>query len=438
MERQGTASPVAEISDDFHDSYLAQLSPEHSALLFETFFNAPVGQNPIDYAQIRQWQQADHALIQNLQNDPQRYHMQRFGESWIVCRREQPQSPSWKICVPTPMLDPLVDWYHEVLLHPGISRQTIAMNTLFHHVQLSHAIKNRVGKCPECQRNKKPTVEYGHLPPREALYAPFHEVAVDSIGPWTISANGQEVSLRALTMIDTVSNMVELTRVNDASSAEAARAFQQSWLYRYPRPVRVIHDAGTEFKADFMTLCATWGIEGHPIAVRAPQANAICERMHQTVGDIIRVLTNSRPPQNIANAHMLLDEALAMTSHALRCTTHATMNMTPGAAIFHRDMFFDVPFIVDWILLRQRRQLKIDENLRRANSRRNIYDYRVGDQVFELTKHRQLSTLGNKIKSFFAGPYLVLQVHTNGTLTIQHTPTLIDRVNIRKLRPFKQ
>lgn len=429
---------VASLSSDSVSSFWLHFDPTNVVTVLDSFFNAPVGPNPIDYGHIRHWQQADQALLLNLQTHPQRYHMQRFGEHWLICRRENPQVQHWQICVPTPMLGPLIHWYHEVLMHPGMTRQLSTMQTLFHHVALANEVRNRCSTCAVCQRNKRPHVQYGHLPPREANYAPFYEVAVDSIGPWTIMVNNASTTFRALTMIDTVSNFVELTRVNNASSTEAARAFQQAWLYRYPRPVRVIHDAGTEFKADFMSLCELWGIDRHPIAVRAPQANAVCERMHQTVGDILRVLTNSRPPQDMANANELVDEALSITAHALRSTAHSTMKTTPGAAVFHRDMLLDIPFLVDWISLRNKRQLLIDENLRKANSRRNNYDYRIGDQVYEIIKDRQTTTLGNKMKSYHRGPYSVVQVHTNGTLTIRRTPTLTDRVNIRKLRPLRQ
>ena len=101
-------------------------------------------------------------------------------------------------------------------------------------------------------------------------------------------------------------------------------------------------------------------------------------------------------------------------------------------------MLLDVPYIANWILLRDKRQRLIDENLRRMNSRRNNYDYRVGDRVVELTKGRQTGGLAPKMSPMYNGPYSVLQVHTNGTLTIQRTPTLIDRVNIRRLRPLFQ
>lgn len=161
--------------------------------------------------------------------------------------------------------------------------------------------------------------------------------------------------------------------------------------------------------------------------------------MHKTVGDILRVLVNSRRPANLATAPALVDEALGIAIHALRCSVHSTLGVSPGAAVFNRDMWLDIPYIVDWILLREKRQLVIDENLRRANSRRNNYDYRVNDQVLELVKGKNPGVgISQKMKSFFRGPYSVVQVHTNGTLTFRRTPTLTDRVNIRKLRPYQQ
>ena len=44
-------------------------------------------------------------------------------------------------------------------------------------------------------------------------------------------------------------------------------------------------------------------------------------------------------------------------------------------------MFMDVPVIADLVAIRERRQLLIDENLRRQNRRRYGHHYRVGDYV---------------------------------------------------------
>ena len=42
------------------------------------------------------------------------------------------------------------------------------------------------------------------------------------------------------------------------------------------------------------------------------QSNAICERMHQTVGNVLRTLLHGEPPKNIAKARDYVDEALSI------------------------------------------------------------------------------------------------------------------------------
>jgi hypothetical protein len=155
--------------------------------------------------------------------------------------------------------------------------------------------------------------------------------------------------------------------------------------------------------------------------------------MHQTVGNLLRVLCHSHPPQNTTDANALVDEALAIASYALRATINRTIGATPGAIVFNRDMLLDIPYIADLVLLRNKRQQIIDYNLRHANNQRHNYDYQVGGQVYELVSHRNRFT--GTLSTRTDGPYRIIQVHTNGTLTIQRNNNLIDRINIRRLRP---
>ena len=43
----------------------------------------------------------------------------------------------------------------------------------------------------------------------------------------------------------------------------------------------------------------------------------------------------------------------------------------------------------------------------------------------------------DKLREAFSGPYSILRVHTNGTVTIQLTPTSTERINIRRLKPVR-
>ena len=50
------------------------------------------------------------------------------------------------------------------------------------------------------------------------------------------------MSFTALTIIDTVTNLVELVRLDNKTAANVALQFENTWLARYPKPMRCIHD----------------------------------------------------------------------------------------------------------------------------------------------------------------------------------------------------
>jgi hypothetical protein len=251
----------------------------------------------------------------------------------LICQI-RPDKP-WRIAIPTVMVDDVIRWYHLVLGHPGIVRLYETISTHFVHPYLKVRIEAVIKSCDTCQRSKLPGASYGELPPREATLVPWYEVAVNLIGPWTMLVHGEEIEFSALTCIDTVSNLVELVRIENKTAAHVGMLFENTWVARYPKPERCVHDNGNEFLgADFQRILVVIGIHDVPTTVKNPQSNAICERMHQTAGKIIRTLPHSNPPQNMAQANQIVDSALATTMHALRCSMHHALQMSPGAFVF--------------------------------------------------------------------------------------------------------
>ena len=51
------------------------------------------------------------------------------------------------------------------------------------------------------------------------------------------------------------------------------------------------------------------------------------------------------------------------------------LKASPGAAIFGRDMLFDIPYIADWNKIGDYRQHQPDLNNKRENKKRIDYDY---------------------------------------------------------------
>ena len=63
---------------------------------------------------------------------------------------------------------------------------------------------------------------------------------------------------------------------------------------------------------------------------------------------------------------------------------------------------------------------------------RRTYDYIQGQKVLKkLTKPDKLGLRKE-------GPYLITQVHTNGNVTIQLRPGVTERLNIRRIEPYKE
>jgi hypothetical protein len=339
---------------------------------------------------------------------------------------------AWKIATPTSVIDDLINWYHISLNHIGMTRLYETISTHFHYPRLKARIEQRVANCDACQRNKAISPGRGELPERDAQLLPWNEVAVDLIGPWKISINGQELEFNALTCIDPVTNLVELTRIQEKTAAHVGMIFENNWLARYPRPMRCVHDNGGEFiSANFQRMLELNGIKDVPTSVKNPQSNAICERMHQTAANVLRALLHAHPPQNALQAGALIDSALATTMHATRASMHRSLRTTPGALVFQRDMFLNIPLIANLQTIRERRQVLIDENLRRQNIKCRSFNYVAGQNVMVKVPNP------GKLDQRTVGPFHVHQVHANGTLTIQRNANVQELINIRRVMPCR-
>ena len=213
----------------------------------------------------------------------------------------------------------------------------------------------------------------------------------------------------------------------DKSYACVSQLFNKSWLSRYPRSKNVIYDNGSEFKLHFKSLCDSYGLKRKPTTIKNPQANAILERIHAVIADMIR--TSGLDMQETCTPQMV-DELLTNIAWAVCSTYHTVLKSTPGAAIFGRDMLFDIPYLADWNQIGKRRQALVDQSCAKSNKRRIDFDYIVGQKVL-LIKDGILRKTEDKNN----GPFVITQVHHNGTVRIQRG-TINERINIRRLLPY--
>ena len=116
------------------------------------------------------------------------------------------------------------------------------------------------------------------------------------IGPWKTEINKFEYKFRALTCIDSIIGLPEVVPVDNVTSLSVAQAFKDNWPSRYPAPLRCIHDNGNEFLGPaFSQMLQRNIIKSVPTTVKNPQANAIVERIHQSISTMIAISIRENP-----------------------------------------------------------------------------------------------------------------------------------------------
>ena len=391
-----------------------------SELLLDCFLNLPP-QRQMRYPMELRWIQENQFEDANLNNERQQHPLNfpalTIDGIALLCYRQDHldnEQSNWKICIPSGLLYDMVLFFHKVLGHAGEVRVYDSIRTRFHHPKLKAMVENICKSCETCRKHKLHGPSYGELSSREVTIAPWEEVHVDLIGPWTVPIRGREVEFNALTCIDPVTNLAEIARIDQKTARHVAQKFENCWLSRYPMPMKCVHDNGGEFTGwEFQQLLERCGIRDSPTTSRNPQGNAVCERMHQTKGNVLRTLLHGEVI-NGENMNDIIDNTFATVTHTLRTSISRSLNFnSPGELAFRRHMFLNLPLQADLAALQQKRQLLVDKNLTKANSKRLNYDYQPGQEVF--LKVKSPTKLGERSE----GPYRIERVHTNGTLTIR-------------------
>ena len=99
---------------------------------------------------------------------------------------------------------------------------------------------------------------------------------------------------------------------------------------------------------------------------------------------------------------------------------------------FGQDAILNTKFEANWAFIKEQKQKRIRANNKQENAKRTEHTYRVHDKV--LLKRDELSKYNYDP---WEGPYEVVQVHDNGTLSVR-MGAVTDILNIRLIKPYKE
>ena len=332
---------------------------------------------PLSYKTLMQHQQSDKKLQQLALTNPH-YSLTQFhggGKTRTLITKDN------KIVVPATLQKRCVNWYHLSLCHPGVTRTEQTIRQHFTWKNLRQDVEKACKTCQICQLTKKKAIKYGKLPAKDAEAVPWDTLCVDLIGPYKIESSkkkGVDINLHAVTMIDPATGWFEIKQISNKEAHTVAEAVEQTWLSRYPWPTQVIFDRGSEFMGEFSRMIKEdYGLRKKPITARNPQANSIIERVHQTIGQMLRTF-RVQDTENLINP---LDGILAAISFALRATVHTTTQYTPTQMVFGRDHVLNIKQEIDRKKVKENKSTLIQRNNERENNNRIKYTYTVRQKI---------------------------------------------------------
>ena len=385
---------------------------------------------PLSFKQIAFEQRKWTALQQKLKDRDTPYKTEKFKHS---SHSYEIVTKDGKIAVPPKLQRPAAEWYHTFLYHPGETRMELTLRQHYDWKGLRGTVVSTCKACTTCKERKKKQTKYAKVPPKDAEAIPWHTLCIDLIGPYTFGYEKKAVTLHCLTMIDPATGWFEIVEIPTKRADYVVNYLEFNWLTRYPWPTEIVMDRGSEFAAEVSAAIKDeYGIQKKLITTRNPQANAIVERVHQVVHNMVRTF-------NVNNADDLDNEfgftgILAAVRRAVNSTVHTTLRATPTQLVFGRDALLNIAFEADWEYIKERKQKLILQNNKRENKTRRDHTYQVNDQVMV-----RLDPKRKHGEDQFNGPFTVSRVNDNGTVQLRRIANnggaVYQTWNVRQIHP---
>ena len=145
-------------------------------------------------------------------------------------------------------------------------------------------------------------------------------------------------------MINPATGWFEMSQIPNKTAAKISDTTKKTWFTRYPLPQWILFDRGIKFMAEFSKMCQNaYGPKSKTITTRNPQSNAIIERIHKTMKNIIRTFDVS----NIVNNDPW-SGILSATMFDVCATYHTTLQESPIQLVFGRDSILNITHVADW------------------------------------------------------------------------------------------
>lgn len=330
--------------------------------------------------------------------------------------------------------------------HAGYLRTYKKIKENYKWSNMKRDIKNFIKSCPSCQINKtnfKPSKAPMEI--TTTSERPFQRLAIDIVGPLPITVNGNRF---ILTTQDDLTKYSFARSIPNHEASTVANVLVQ-FITMFGIPETILSDQSTDFTSSVIKeMNKLFKIKHVFSSPYHPQTNGALERSHLTLKDYLKHYINQN--QND------WDEYVELAMFTYNTHIHKSTGFTPYELIFGHKAY--VPnsltsppqFRYSYDDYYSNLQLKFNksyeiarQNLLKSKEKSKAYydrnirhaEYKVNDLAYVINNSHKPG-LSKKLSPNFKGPYKIVAVNDNNTVSLQIKANKIVNYHTNLLKPF--
>ena len=302
--------------------------------------------------------------------------------------------------------------------HLGIKKTLEMFRGRFKGVNDYSLCETVVKSCPSCQKatDYKPRKKVtGHINSER----PWDLLSVDIVGPLPRTKEGRRF---ILTIIDCFSRYTILVPLKDHTAVTVGKALYENVIGYFGVPRGILSDRGAEFRSQvWEEMLKLMDIQPHRTSPYYPQGNGMIERMHRTLGNLLRSKLIQKKdkewPLYLPGVMMTLNEA-----------PHEIHGYSPNQVVCGHRVRLPVDLIwpnamkigeLSAFVKKIHRKLeKIRKVVQPFNQREGTgtNPFRKGDEILVVQQKQEKD---NKLEPNWKGPYIVTRIPTRHQVEYQ-------------------
>ena len=215
---------------------------------------------------------------------------------------------------------------HMTAGHLGIAKTIARIKRLYNWRYLKQHVVSYIKQCLICAKRKAGGATKAPLRPMPPANEVWDRIAMDIVGPLTVSDNGFKY---ILVISDYASRFVFTIPMIDQKATTVAEHFVKEIICKYGTPKTVLTDQGTNFESKLIkNICDIFNINKQHTTAYHPQTDGLVERFNRTLGDMLASYTSNEPNE--------WDKYLPFVTLAYNSAIQSTVKNCPFYLFFGR------------------------------------------------------------------------------------------------------